>query len=107
MRCHIIHYVLIKKKKKIVFQIQWLSSCQNFWLKRTSYAICVLGNTRVTIKIMRRKIIVITSSPQTGNILLKLFHSNPQTQSDNECRLFNSFNHKMIKPAKRKTEFKK
>ena len=51
--------------------------------------------------------IVIISSPQTGSILLILFHSNPKTLSENECRLLNLFNHIMFKPTKRKTEFKK
>ena len=64
--------------KMDVFHIQWLSSSHNFWLKRIPYSICMLGNTRVTLTTMRKKTIAIISFPHTGNILLRLFCSNPK-----------------------------
>ena len=70
------YYSLFLFFKNECVHIQWLSSSHNFWLKRMPYSICMLSNTRVTLT-TRKKMIVI-SFPHTGNILLRLFCSNPK-----------------------------
>lgn len=61
-----------------MFQIQWLSSTHNFWLKRIPYSICMLDNSRVTLTTMRKKYDSNNIFSHTGNILLRLFCSNPK-----------------------------
>ena len=79
-------------KKVIVFQIWLFSSSHKFWLKRMPYSRSALGNTGVTLATMRRRRMVTVQTilllPQTRNILLILFHSNPKCRSENECSVW-------------------